>query len=71
MDERRSEKPSRNDPCSCGADRKYKKSCERVEDERPGARVAERQTIYRASWKNFIRAVSAISRWQQLLDVRR
>jgi hypothetical protein len=34
MDERRSEKPGRNDPCPCGADRKYKKCCERVEDER-------------------------------------
>src|SRR5437879_2669208 len=28
------EKPSRNDPCHCAADRKYKKCCERVEDER-------------------------------------
>ncbi len=34
MNERRSEKPGRNDPCHCGADRKYKKCCERVEDER-------------------------------------
>src|ERR1700686_4480528 len=34
MDEKRSEKPGRNDPCPCGADRKYKKCCERVEGER-------------------------------------
>lgn len=34
MNERRSEKPGRNDPCHCGADRKYKKCCERVEEER-------------------------------------
>jgi hypothetical protein len=34
MNERQSEKPDRNDPCYCGADRKYKKCCERVEDER-------------------------------------
>jgi hypothetical protein len=27
-------KIGRNDPCSCGADRKYKKCCERVESER-------------------------------------
>jgi hypothetical protein len=33
MNERLSEKPGRNDPCRCGADRKYKKCCERVEDE--------------------------------------
>ncbi len=33
MKERLAEKPGRNDPCSCGADRKYKKCCERVEDE--------------------------------------
>ena len=34
MDERRAEKSGRNDSCPCGADRKYKKCCERVEDER-------------------------------------
>jgi hypothetical protein len=33
MNERLAEKPGRNDPCHCGADRKYKKCCERVEDE--------------------------------------
>jgi hypothetical protein len=31
---RQSEEPGRNDPCYCGADRKYKKCCERVKDER-------------------------------------
>jgi hypothetical protein len=30
----KSAKLGRNDPCRCGADRKYKKCCERVEDER-------------------------------------
>ncbi len=30
------EKPGRNDPCPCGAPRKYKKCCERLEDERRG-----------------------------------
>lgn len=34
MSERLYEKPGPNDPCRCGADRKYKKCCERVEDER-------------------------------------
>jgi hypothetical protein len=34
MSERLTEKPGRNDPCHCGADRKYKKCCGRVEDER-------------------------------------
>ena len=34
MSERLSEKSGPNDPCHCGADRKYKKCCERVEDER-------------------------------------
>jgi len=34
MSERLSNKPGRNDPCHCGADRKFKKCCERVEDER-------------------------------------
>lgn len=29
-----SETPGRNDPCPCKSDRKYKKCCERVEDER-------------------------------------
>lgn len=33
---RKPEKPSRNDPCVCGADRKFKKCCERVENERRG-----------------------------------
>jgi hypothetical protein len=31
-----SKKPGRNDPCTCGANRKYKKCCERVENERQG-----------------------------------
>jgi hypothetical protein len=34
QEQTRSEKTGRNDPCSCGVDRKYKKCCERVEDER-------------------------------------
>lgn len=34
MSETLSKKPGRNDPCTCGADRKYKKCCERVDDER-------------------------------------
>src|SRR5271154_4227877 len=34
MYERPSVKPDRNDSCYCGADRKYKKCCERVEGER-------------------------------------
>src|ERR1700682_5684750 len=34
MHERRQpEPPGRNDPCHCGADRKYKKCCERLQDE--------------------------------------
>jgi len=37
MQERtRSEKTGRNDPCRCGADRKYKHCHERLEDERRG-----------------------------------
>src|SRR5215471_7540281 len=43
---RNPEKPGRNDPCICGADRKYKKCCERVEDERQrGPRQYERLSI--------------------------
>src|SRR5882672_6240872 len=43
---RQSKKPGRNDPCQCGADRKYKKCCERVEDElRRGLRHYENFSI--------------------------
>ncbi len=34
MNQRQSERLGRNDPCHCGTSRKYKKCCERLEDER-------------------------------------
>lgn len=46
MDEKLSEKPGRTDPCPCGANRKYKKCCERLQDDRQhGPRQYERLSI--------------------------